>query len=90
MPLTHHASTRLQQRGIPPLMVDLLARYGREQPARDGTVLFLDVRGRQRVREALTDTLARFDKFADTYLVEAADTGAVVTVGHHTRRLRRR
>ena len=86
MQLTHHTSARLQQLAIPLLTVDLFARYGRQQHTRDGTVLLLDARG----REPLTDSRARFDKFADTCLVEAAETGAAVTVGHRARRLRRR
>ena len=90
MNLSRHATSRMQQRAIPPLMVDLLVRYGREQPTRDGTVVFLDSRGRQRVRQALVDALTRFDKLEDAYLIEANDTSTVVTVGHRTRRLRHR
>ena len=80
----------MQQRAIPPLMVDLLLRYGRESMTWEGTVVFLDDRARERARSALTDALDRFDKLSDTYLVEANDGTSVVTVGHRTERLRHR
>jgi hypothetical protein len=80
----------MQQRAIPPLMVELLLHYGREAHTHEGTVVFLDDRARERVREALRDTLDRLDKLADAYLIQASDTGTVLTVGHRTKRLRRR
>jgi hypothetical protein len=89
-PLTKHAESRLQQRGIPRLMVELLLRYGKEQRTHEGTVVFLDARGRDKVRDALQEILERLDKLGDTYLIEADDTSSVVTVGHRTKRLRRR
>jgi hypothetical protein len=90
MNTTKHAAIRMQQRAIPPIMVDLLYLYGREHPTTSGTVVFLDARARERAREALADALSRFDKLADAYLVEAAEDGAVVTVGHRNAHLRRK
>jgi len=88
-PLTEHAETRMQQRAIPALMVELLLRYGREERTHQRTVVFLDARGREKVREALRSTLERLDKLEHAYLIQAADTGTVVTVGHRTKRRRR-
>lgn len=90
MNLTHHALSRMQQRAIPPILLDLLERYGREHATVNGTVLAFDERGREKARRALDDAVSRFDKLDDVYLVEASDSGAVVTVGHRSRRLHRR
>ncbi len=35
--LTHHAQTRLQQRGIPPVVVERLLDFGREEYDHRGT-----------------------------------------------------
>ena len=88
--LSKHAKHRMQQRAIPPLMVDLLYRYGREQQQRGSTVIFFDKRSRERARKALEDMTRRFDKLSDAYLVEADDSGQTITVGHRMRRLRNR
>ena len=78
----------MQQRAIPPLMVDLLYRYGREQRQHGATLLFLDKKSREHVKQALEDVIRRFDKLSDVYLVEADDAATTVTVGHHHSRIR--
>ena len=88
--LSKHARQRMQQRAIPPLMVDLLYRFGREQQQSGSTVLFFDKRSRERARKALEDMTQRFDKLSDAYLIEATDSGATITVGHRLRRLKNR
>jgi len=86
--LSNHAKQRMQQRAIPPLMIDLLYLYGRKQHQKGSTVLFLDKRARKRARRVLQDVKQRFDKLSDTYLVEADRDGTVVTVGHRTQRIK--
>ena len=83
--LTNHAKQRMQQRAIPPLMIELLYLYGREQNQNGSTMLFLDRRARKKARQALMDVKQRFDKLCDTYLVEADGDGKVITVGHRTK-----
>ena len=83
--LTNHAKERMQQRAIPPLMIELLYLYGREQHQNGSTMLFLDRRARKKARQALMDVKQRFDKLCDTYLVEADGDGTVITVGHRTK-----
>ena len=78
----------MQQRAIPPLMVDLLYRYGREQRQNGSTLLFLDKKSRKQIRRALEDVMSRFDKLSDVYLVEADEAATTVTVGHRRERLR--
>jgi hypothetical protein len=88
--MTHHARVRLQQRGIPKLIVELLYRHGREVHQDGSTVIHLDERAIRKAQEELRDTLMRFDKLADAYLIESASNGAVVTVGHRIKRISRR
>ena len=86
--LSNHAKRRMQQRAIPPLLVDLLYRYGCEQRQCGSTVLFFDKKSRRRVRKALEDVIQRFDKLSDAYLIEADDSGTAITVGHRLQRFK--
>ena len=86
--LSNHAKNRMQQRAIPPLIVDLLYRYGREQQQCGSTVLFFDKQSRKRVRKALEDVTSRFDKLSDAYLIEADGGDTAITVGHRLRRFK--
>jgi len=88
-PMTNHAIARSQQRGIPPLVVDLLLQFGSEEPAGDGaTKVFLDKQGKRRVR-AYAGPLARsIEPILDTYIVLGPQS-EVITVGHRTEHLRR-
>jgi len=86
--LSVHASKRLQQRAIHPLMIDLLYRYGRERQQNGAIVLFFDERSRRQARKALEELSRRFEKQCDAYLVESEDSGTVITVGHRKKRLR--
>jgi len=88
MKLTDHAQVRMQQRAIPPLMIELLYLYGREQQQNGSTMLFLDKRARDKAKQALQDVKQRFDKLCDAYLVQAEGDGTVITVGHHIKRFK--
>lgn len=86
--LSNHAMQRMQQRAIPPLLVDLLYRYGREQRQCGSTVLFFDEKSRKRARRALDEVIQRFDKLSDAYVIEADDNSTAITVGHRLRRFK--
>lgn len=86
--ITKHATNRMENRAIPPLLVDLLYRYGSEKHQCGSTVLFFDRRARKRAHRALKDALDRFEKLNDAYVVAAGDSGDVITVGHRLERLR--
>jgi len=88
--LTKHAHERMQQRAIPPLVLDLLYRFGREQHQNGGTVLFFDQHSRRKALSALKDALQRFDKVSNTYVITAASDGRAITVGHRTKRIRQK
>lgn len=79
-PLTSHARSRMQQRGIRSEALEALLDLGRVQPLR--------TQGREMVyfgkkaRKGLSD-----ERLARIYAVLAAD-GTVITVGHRYRRVK--
>jgi hypothetical protein len=88
---TQHADIRAQQRGIPPLMDELLDRYGHEQHDGHGAViLYLDKRSiRLMERDLGRRPVARLAEWLDAYKVRAID-GQTITIGHRTRRIWRK
>ena len=87
--LTHHARARMQQRGISGATLDALLDFGRTAPAGGGCeIVFFDKRARQRLARAGLIAPAQADRLLKSYaIVESA--GAVITVGHRTRRIPR-
>jgi hypothetical protein len=86
-----HSVTRAQQRGIPPLMIKLVKEFGtRSYDHHGGIVRYLDKRARRAIeREIGTEVMRRLHEFADIYVVESADDGHVLTVGHRYERISR-
>ena len=88
--LTHHATRRLQQRGIPDDVLPLLMRYGaREHDKRGALLVYLTRKSRERIRRDIgSATFSRVEPLLDVYaIVDCA--GTVLTVGHRTRRINR-
>ena len=87
--LTSHAEIRMQQRGIPPLVVDWLQDYGAITYDKHGCAFrYFDKRSRRRLAKAVgKHPFNRMAGCLDTYLVEKG--GAVLTVGHRFRRIRK-
>lgn len=88
--LTRHGARRMQQRSVPPLVVDWLLKFGVRRPAGDGAErVELDRHGRRELARAVgTWIYSRVEAKLDTYLVLGGD-GAVVTLGHRTRKARK-
>jgi len=85
MEITQHALARMQQRGIRQDDVECLLRYGRvEYDHHGGRVLFLDRQARDQL--GARTRRSEKDRIRGLYAVVATD-GAVVTVGHRTRRI---
>lgn len=89
MKVTQHAQVRTQQRGIPPLMMDLLEQFGAQEKAGDGAVkLFFDKAARRQLK-AYSGPLARsLEEYLDVYVVVSSDD-TVVTVGHRLKHIQR-
>lgn len=82
--MTRHARERAQQRGIPRLMIDLLQRFGSRAYDHRGCVIrYLDKVARRAVEKYIgSQAYRRLHEYHDAYLVEAIDTGAIVTCGY--------
>lgn len=80
--MTEHARARMQQRAIPPRVIEALVAYGRgEHDHRGGVIFFFDKAARERVGREI-------ERYLDAYAV-VAGTGEVITVGHRDKRIRR-
>lgn len=88
---THHATIRAQQRGVPPLIDELLDRYGYELHDHHGAVVvFFNKDSRRSMeRELGKRAVACFDRWMNAYKVRSSD-GCTVTLGHRTKRIKRR
>jgi hypothetical protein len=79
----------MQQRGVPPLIVEWLSDYDACRHDRRGAELrYFDKRARKFLaREVGAAVLDRMSSYLSTYLVTDG-AGTVITVGYRTRRLR--
>lgn len=88
MKFTDHAATRSQQRGIPPLMVDLLLKFGyREHDHTGAEVCFFDRRSKKRLESYVGSLAGKLSEHLDSYIVVAGDS--VITVGHRYKKIKK-
>lgn len=90
LPITTHAKVRLQQRGIPPVVVESLLDFGRQAyDHRGGAVLFFDQKARAKLRQEIANNYYKqIESHLDAYVVLGPD-GEIVTVGHRKHRINR-
>jgi len=88
---TAHFQIRSQQRGIPPLVDELLDRYGQEEHDGHGAVtVYLSKSSiRDMERDLGRRPVARLSEWFDAYKVRST-SGVTITVGHRTRRIWRK
>ena len=87
---TRHADARLQQRAIPPILLDWLIAYGVRAPAGDGCeCIYFDKQGHRRLQRDLGAwAYGRLEPKLDTYAIIGRD-GMVVTAGYRVKRVNR-
>lgn len=88
MNITLHAAQRMQQRHLPSLVLDLLQTYGQTRYQNGSMVLYFDKKGQERAEQELRQAVARFTKLRHAYLVEANDSGQVITAGYRYKRVK--
>lgn len=89
MVVTHHARTRMQQRGISAAALHALLDFGRVTRAGRGRELvFLDRKARERLARANGLAAGEAVRVSNSYAIVGSD-GTVVTVGHRFRRVPR-
>jgi hypothetical protein len=88
---TKHAAVRAQQRGIPPLLDDLLDRYGQEEYDGHGAIVrYLDKDSiKMMERDMGRRPVSRLAEWFDAYKVVGTN-GQTITIGHRTRRIWRK
>ncbi|EGJ09056.1 hypothetical protein [Rubrivivax benzoatilyticus] len=87
--LTQHAAKRCQQRAIPPLVVDLVMRFGRRERAIGGAEkVFLDQRARRQVERYVGARFVKtLERHLDVYLV-VGEGDRVITAAHRLERIK--
>ena len=87
--LTAHASRRMRQRGLPPLILDWLYAFGEEQhDGHGGVVLYFNKQARRRIERSVgRNAVRRLADWLNTYAVVSSD-GKVVTAGYRYRRIK--
>ncbi len=92
--ISRHASTRAQQRGVPPLILDWLLDYGAQEFDGHGGIVryFNNEALRDLERQVGHAPVARLSEYLRCYLVESSTDGGVITVGkrHAARTIRRK
>ncbi len=87
--LTAHASSRIQQRAIPPIIIEWLMRFGAQRWSRGAAVYEFDKDSRRRLRRHIGQRLfASVEHWLDAYTV-VGDRRQVVTVGWRQQRRHR-
>lgn len=88
---TRHADIRAQQRGIPPMVGQLLDLYGQEEhDGHGGVILYLNkISIRNMERDLGSRPVARLSEWLNAYKVQSSD-GNTITIGHRSRRIRRK
>ncbi len=83
---TAHANVRSQQRGIPPIVVDLLFQFGHRQHDHAGAeIVYFDRRSRKRLESYAGGLISKLSEHLDSYAVVA--DGKIVTVGTRFKRI---
>uniref|UniRef100_UPI0035B43561 hypothetical protein n=1 Tax=Hylemonella sp. TaxID=2066020 RepID=UPI0035B43561 len=87
--LSKHAKIRSQQRGIPPLLVDLLRDLGASEKAPGGTtVYYFDKKARRRFEAYAGPIAGVLQQHLDAYIVVGKDD-QVITTGHRLQRIQK-
>lgn len=80
MKATEHADVRIQQRGIPPLVVDLLLQFGRREHDHHGAeIVYFDRKSRNRIVKYSGGLIGKLNEHLESYAVLA--DGNIITVG---------
>jgi hypothetical protein len=87
MKLTKHASVRQQQRGIPPIVIDLLLDYGTVKRAgKNTTTHYFDKASRRRVLAYAGRLSTLFEEYLDYYAIVGND-GSIITVAPRIKKI---
>lgn len=85
-----HAATRAQQRCLPPIVDELLNRFGEEKYDGHGHIkTVLTKKCFRNIRKAWGRKMSSsLSNYAGVYKLEDIDTGSVITIGRITKRIK--
>ncbi len=87
--LTMHASKRVQQRAIPPIVIEWLVRFGAQRWSRGASVYEFNKDSRRRLRRHIGQRLfASVEQWLDAYAVVGGEQQVVTAGWRHQRRHR--
>jgi|APLak6261690937_1056196.scaffolds.fasta_scaffold07532_2 hypothetical protein len=83
---TLHTNTRAQQRGVPPVIIDLLLKFGaREHDGRGAEICYFNSKSKKKVQSYMGGLLGKLSEELNAYAVVNGDT--VITVGTRYKRI---
>lgn len=83
---TVHMHTLAQQRGIPPLIIDLLLEFGvEEHDGRGAEICYFDNKSKKKIQTYAGGLLGKLSQELNAYAV--VDGGTVITVGTRYKRI---
>lgn len=87
--LTKHATSRQQQRGIPPLIMEWLTSFGTTCHDHHGAeILYFDKSSRKALAKSVgEEVVSRLSGLLDAYAV-VSGSGTIITVGHRFKRVK--
>lgn len=87
-----HSAIRAQQRGIPPLIADLLDRFGQIQyDGHGGLIKYFNNKSIRKMERTMGRQPVRFfTQWLNAYKVVSVMSGETITIGHRHERIHRR
>jgi hypothetical protein len=89
MNLTKHAQTRLEQRGISPIIIDWLEQYGAIEPQEGAELIYFNHRSLKRLASYTGGFSNKIDKLKKVYLVRGSN-GRIITTGYRNESIQRK
>ena len=88
--ISNHALTRMRQRSIPRIAIDLLLSLGKRQFTGHGCIIYhFDKQAKKRLTRAVGVSSQQSSHISRTYLVASVDESTIITVGYRTKRIHR-
>jgi len=88
MNITQHAAIRTRQRGIPPIILDLLLEFGHHEfDHRGAEIIFFNKRSKKNLERHSSCIYSKISNHLNSYAV--LDGNTVLTIGKRTKRIKR-
>jgi hypothetical protein len=89
MNLTLHAQTRLEQRGVSPVIIDWLEQYGAIEPQEGAELIYFNHRSLKRLASYTGGISNKIDKLKSIYQLRG-NNGNIITTGYRDESIKRK